>query len=533
MADKMGFWKYLMNRIGGYDQDDELTPVTLDAAIQVPVVRYALGKVTSAIAQVPFKIMENTEDGQVPATKHKWYFTTNRRPNSFTNKYDFMEFLLTEAIMYGDGRAVIDSDSRELLPLFFQHTVTVWQAGKKYHVTKIDQDDPVWRFEPSHRNGKQANVVVFKDDEVIHIRGLSSNAFTGSGILDCKRTIRISIDSEETVEKQLNKGFSGTLMLEAPAGVFRREEDAKQFLEDFSKRHTGPEAAGKPGLLREGVKANIVTMTNVDSQMIEQRRFNREDVALLFGLETIMGEDKSVSYNSAEQKNQQEVRNCFMRWCRKLCEEFEAKLLSEADLRMERYCFEFDFSGYLKPDSVALSGMLIQLRNAMIITANEARAELGYNKIDGGDELVNPATLSSSSKMKPMDLEEMEADQNDAEDAADAEDDAKEARSPNVVENMVRALIRRESRDVCNGTKKADFLGWMDKYYAGWEPKLADKLEELGIDRGLATDHCNESKESLLRCADSKPDEFANVVKDCVQNWESRVYKIVNCEVIK
>ena len=42
MADKMSFWKYLMNRIGGGDQDEELTPVTIDTAIQIPVVRYAL-----------------------------------------------------------------------------------------------------------------------------------------------------------------------------------------------------------------------------------------------------------------------------------------------------------------------------------------------------------------------------------------------------------------------------------------------------------------------------------------------------------
>jgi len=528
MADKTSFWQYLMNRIGGTDQDEELTPVTIDNAIQIPVVRYALGKVTSAIAQVPFRIMEYTEDGKGPATKHKWYFATNKRPNQYDKKYDFFELLLTQAIMFGDGRAVIDFDAKELLPLHFQHTVTVWKNGKKYHATKIDQDDPIWRFEPSKKTGKQANVLVFDDSEIIHIKGLSTNGLTGSGILDCKRTIRISIDAEETVEKQLNKGFSGTLMLEAPTGVFRKEEDAKQFLEDFSKRHTGSQAAGKPGLLREGIKANIVTMTNVDSQMIDQRRFNREDVALLFGLETIMGEDKSVSYNSAEQKNQQEVRNCFMRWTCKICEEFEDKLLSEIDVRLGRYCFEFDFSGYLKPDSAALSDMLIKLRNAMVITANEARAALGYNRIEGGDTLVNPATMSSNQQAgQQVDPEAVEANKNDAEDAADAIADAKEMQS-STVENLVRQLLRREASDVKSGTNNADFLGWMDRHYSKWEPKLADKFEDLGIDRGKATEHCKESKQMLLTCADSKPEAFRAVVETCVRDWENRAFKILS-----
>ena len=144
----------------------------------------------------PFQIMEMTDDGKEPAKNHKWYFATNRRPNKHDKKYDFFEFLLSQAIMFGDGRAVIDFDQKELLPLHFEHTVTVWQNGNKFHVTKIDQDDPVWRFEPSHKAGKQANVLVFRDDEVIHIKGLSSNGLTGSGILDCKRTIRIAIDAE-------------------------------------------------------------------------------------------------------------------------------------------------------------------------------------------------------------------------------------------------------------------------------------------------------------------------------------------------
>ena len=333
----VGFVQWLNERIGGADYDEESQNVTLDTAIQVPVVRYALSKVTSAIAQVPFQIYEHTEDGRVPAKKHKWYYTTKEEPNRYSHKFDFMEFLLTEAIMYGDGRAVIDFQAKELLPLFFLTTVTVWAKGEKFHVTKVDPDDPVWRFEDDHLHGVQKNTIVFEDYEVIHIKGLSSDGLTGTGILDCKRTLRVAIDAEEIVEKQLNKGFSGTIMLEAPAGVFRQEKDAQEFLENFQKRHTGSGAAGRPGMLREGIKANVVTMTNVDSQMIDQRRFNREDVALLFGLETIMGEDKSISYNSAEQKNQQEVRNCFMRWVRKLCQEFGKKLISDSDRRAERY----------------------------------------------------------------------------------------------------------------------------------------------------------------------------------------------------
>ena len=116
----VSFTQWLNERIGGQEHDEENTNVTLDTAIQVPVVRYALNKVTSAIAQVPFQIYENTDDGKVPAKKHKWYYTTKEEPNRWSHKFDFMEFLLAEAIMYGDGRAVID-DYYLALDLFPGH----------------------------------------------------------------------------------------------------------------------------------------------------------------------------------------------------------------------------------------------------------------------------------------------------------------------------------------------------------------------------------------------------------------------------
>jgi hypothetical protein len=68
----------------------------------------------------------------------------------------------------------------------------------------------------------------------------------------------------------------------------------------------------------------------------------------------------------------------------------------------------------------------------------------------------------------------------------------------------------------------------MDRYYTAWEPKLADKFEELGIDRDKATAHCESSRQQLLVCAECQPSELAKTVKNCVRDWESRVYQIMN-----
>ena len=70
----------------------------------------------------------------------------------------------------------------------------------------------------------------------------------------------------------------------------------------------------------------------------------------------------------------------------------------------------------------------------------------------------------------------------------------------------------------------------MDSWYSDWETTLADKLEEIGLDRNLATIHCAESKKQLVNATDSKPDLFRNTLENCVKDWENRVFLITNSE---
>jgi HK97 family phage portal protein len=504
--------------------ESDVEEMTVDEAVSVPSIRYAISKITSVIAQVPFQLYKMTDDGKTPAKNHQWYFATKHEPNPWTMKFDFMESIVYSAVMFGDARVFVDSETLELWLLPFQSSATVWQDGEKYHIVKVPtKEDPIWKFRSGRESNDTRNLIVFRDEEVIHIKGLSSNGLTGSGVLDCKQTFRIAADSEAVLSNQIGKGFSGSLMLEAPIGVFTKETEGQEFLENFRKNQMGKENAGKPGLLRQGIKANMMQMSNNDAQFIEGRRFNREDVALLFGLEMILGQDKSVSYSTAEQKNSQEVRNCFTRWTKKITQEFARKLLTLKERKGEKYCFDFDFSDYLKPDATSEANRLIALRNAMIITANEARVELGWNTRDDADDLINPAVLAKG--------EATEENKNDAEDAQDAKDDMKEARGRSAIESVLRNLINVEIDRVVSHAKNPDkFLNWMDLWYESWQVKLADKLEEFGLDRDNARLHCEQSKAALLQCSEASPGEFEQVVKDSTQDWTVRLYQLMGAE---
>ena len=83
--------------------------------------------------------------------------------------------------------------------------------------------------------------------------------------------------------------------------------------------------------------------------------------------------------------------------------------------------------------------------------------------------------------------------------------------------------MTREANNAISGCKAKNFIDWIESNYAKWEPKLADKLEELGIDRDKARTHCEQSKQELLRAADNSTMEtLAANVTAIVANWKNR-----------
>jgi hypothetical protein len=76
-------------------------------------------------------------------------------------------------------------------------------------------------------------------------------------------------------------------------------------------------------------------------------------------------------------------------------------------------------------------------------------------------------------------------------------------------------------------------MAWMDKFYARWEPKLADKLEVLGMDRDLARVHCEESRAALLQVAgESNQEQLLPSVTALVRGWGDRVYTLMGGELV-
>ena len=479
-------------------------------AMTLPAMWYGVSKISGHCGRLPLFIHKKLQDGGSRKAESHWaYDLIKSRPNGYQTADVFREQLTAHAILWGNGRAAIinpGTPEAELIPLLPDRTDTMMLLGEKVHITKIDKDDRISLYESIEEDPRKT--VMLYDKDVYHVQGFGFDGVQGLSLVSMmRRALRIPISQEEHALNQTKKGFAAKILLEAPPGALRDEDKAKEFIESFNKANSSSDNAGKAALLREGMKASVVSMNNGDAQFVEQRRFSRQDVMLMLGLDGMPGDGDNHSYNSKEMENLNYLDNALGRWISRHESQVDMKILTAKERRLGYYS-RFNLAALLRTDTQTQASVISTFINARVLNPNESRELLDRNPYDGGDEYINPAISQAEARM------ESSSDNNSSATA--------------ILETSVRGLVRREANDAKNGANKTDFCGWIDAHYSKWENKLAAKLEDLGIDRDRATDHCEESKEMLLNVAGSStPEQLRANVEKCVANWENRVYKLL------
>jgi HK97 family phage portal protein len=393
----------------------------------------------------------------------------------------------------------------ELLPLMPDRTKTYMVGGEKFHVTNPNMDhDRIAAYAGDFEAAMTANpetTVVIHDRDVLHIQGFGYDGIEGKSFASVAReSISMGLNGQRLATKQSEKGFTGRLMLQAPPGSFRDEKQAAEFLTTFRKHHN--EDGELVGLLREGVTANVLTMSNHDAQFVEQQKFNRTDIMLWFGLESMPGDESRSSYSSLEQKQLSELQSCLNRWLVKWEMQCRAKLLTDREKMADQYYFKFNRGTLIMTDMKTTVDTLAQGIVHKIINPNEARAKLDMNPYSGGDVYSNPNITTD--EVDPAGDGTTETETPTAAPAAQAQ-----------LQHMVGVECNRIEQ---RGLRAKNFVDWVDGFYARWQERLESTAGAEDCD---VAGYCQRHKDALLAAADKQPAEFVEAVKALVTGWRA------------
>jgi HK97 family phage portal protein len=358
--------------------------VTQDTALNLPEVWYALTRIAGHVGSLPIHLYKRDgERNKSKARKHPAWRLMHTRPNPLMSASIFKETLQVHALLRGNGRAWIDRDAAgnpielNILPA---DTKTVLVNGQKWHVANI-------------QNVKnELEEVAIPDSNVLHIIGLSFDGLVGLDLVYyAADSWGMGLAGLRTSKKAFeNYGVPG-MLLSAPAGMFKTEKEAAEFLDRFRSMQEGPDNAGKTALLRNGIEATVMNQTVAELQLIESRKSSRQDAALWFLLESILGDDTSVSYNSLEQKMLAYLSNCLLRWLVRWEQECDEKLLTNRQKTSDSHYHRFATGALLRTDMKSQAEYLSKLIASRVMNPNDARDLLEMNEYEGGDEYANPA----------------------------------------------------------------------------------------------------------------------------------------------
>jgi len=255
---------------GGSGGDEEAgVRVTSQSVLGLPAVWYSLSRICGHVGLLPLNLYlrQGDDDAEIDRN-HPAYWLMRHQPNDVMTAAVFRETVQHHALIDGNGRAAIIRNGRGepselviLQPSLWSIVVQpaqqiggAWVPSRKWHVRV---DDPSVKVD---------------DKDCLHILGLSRDGIAGIGLKDAARqAMGLACAQQLRAVKSEKNGARVKFLLSAPAGVFRDEDKAREFIEKFNEYHAGPENAEKAGLLREGITVQNVSQTNQEAQSIEGR----------------------------------------------------------------------------------------------------------------------------------------------------------------------------------------------------------------------------------------------------------------------
>ena len=221
------------------------------------------------------------------------------------------------------------------------------------------------------------------DKDMCHFVMHSNDGVNGLSIISyATRTIDSANATEQSAKQFFDSGCSinGIVRLKNPIVSDKQRNDIRQ---NWSQIHGGDNCSGVCVL--SGVEDfTPITSDPNKSQMLETRRFNITEVARWFNINPILlGDLSHTSYNDIEAANIEFVQHTLLPWIEMLQNELTRKLI----VNKKRY-IDLDENVLLKSNKTNMANYCKTLVTGGIMTANEARAQLGLNPMDGADRLI-------------------------------------------------------------------------------------------------------------------------------------------------
>lgn len=321
--------------------------VTPDSALKVAAVAACVKVISETLASLPLMLYERVGDGKQPAVNHPLYSLLHDTPNDYMTAYEFRENQAAHLNLRGNAYSVKQENGRgikALIPLSPGRMEPVREGGAL-----------AYRY--THEDGKQE---LFAAQKIWHVKNLSiTSVFNGeapeglvgvSPIGLARESIGLALAADEYGGRYFSNNAQVGLNFQYPGKLSKNaRETLKESLEEYGRL----ENKFKSIITEEGAKLERLGLSNEDSQFLQSRQFQIEEIARIFRIPPILigHPTNTMTYASAEQLFLAFATYTIRPWCVRLEQSMNRWLLPEKD--RGKYFFEHVMAGLLRGDTLS------------------------------------------------------------------------------------------------------------------------------------------------------------------------------------
>lgn len=478
--------------------------VSPETALECSAVLACVRVLSESIASMPFGVYRRLPNGgkEVADGEHLHEIIAYQ-PNSWMTSFEFRELMQSWILLWGNAYAYIKPSSRrgavdELIPLHPSRMECKRLSNGKlrYYYTEP----------PSLANPLPGEPKEYRQDEIFHLRWLSSDGVTGYVPTTLSReAIGLARATEMHSSAFFGNGAKAGTYIETAAP--QKPESLARFKAQWDEAHRGPDKAFKTVIMPHGFTKKEDPVRNDTAQLIETMRWSLESIARNYRVPPHMiGDLTNVRYSTAEQSSIDFITFSLIPWCRR----WEMACRRDLVVDDKNFFCAFDTNSLLVGDFQARAQFLREAFNNAAIDIDEYRAAIGYNPLpnDEGKKRfiqVNMQLLSQFTPENPTGKSELPpaAPVDDAQPAEGVAPAGTSLRSAEVVfRTALRRLASIEADGILDRRNKPDKIGqWIDQTCDRMVEELRDAAEATGRDiEKFAAEWSEKSRDLLLDC---------------------------------
>ena len=401
----MGFWKnfFGLEQRNNYTNNDGLQYVSnfSDAlnfspflhqatAMNLSAVYRAVEIISDSIAVLPIKIQRMDDMNGKNEIDHPLKLVFGDRAANNLSKFNMIKLLVQSVLLRGNGFAYImraeDGTVTGLRYLEANDVIINYDKQKDILFYSVPKFSNTKRVEPCN---------------MIHLLKNSYDGVNGLSVLSyANRALKTANATEESAKSFFDNGCNLSGVLTVQGQLQQKQKD------DIRASWAQAYANGGQGLavLQGNMSYQPIQISAKDSQMLESRLYNVQDIARFFGISPVLlGDLSHASYNTIEAVQQEFLIHTLQPYVTMIENEFNRKLLKPSERKLT---IILETNEILRTDKSAQATYYSTMLTNGILTINEIRKELGYNPVEGADNLVLPYTDLSQNTINGDNKEE-------------------------------------------------------------------------------------------------------------------------------